>query len=348
VHCGLQVRLGPGSELFAFLASCIQQFLAEQPELQTLPNIPLGFTFSFPLSQKALDKGLLVNWTKSFNCPGVVGQDVVSLLRAALSKAGVTNVCVVAVVNDTTGTLVAGAAQDPTCCLGLILGTGTNASYLEQSERVVRWGDCNPPQPGSQVIIDPEFGAFGDNGCINFIKTEWDVAVDLGSLLPGSFTYEKYFAGKYLGELVRLVFLSCCAELGEETPLGLAQPDSLPTSAVSALVAGRDPDLPAPLPPVLLAVLTHVARLLSERAALLVAVPVAGLLSRVSHRARAVVAVTGSLYRLHPTLASRLAHHSARLTSAPHTYQLCQDGSGRGAGLIAAIATRLHTEGGGL
>jgi hexokinase len=36
---------------------------------------------------------------------------------------------------------------------------------------------------------------------------DWDSAVDRGSLLPGSFTYEKYFAGKYLGELTRIVFL---------------------------------------------------------------------------------------------------------------------------------------------
>jgi hypothetical protein len=35
---------------------------------------------------------------------------------------------------------------------------------------------------------------------------DWDGAVDRGSLLPGSFTYEKYFAGKYLGELTRIVF----------------------------------------------------------------------------------------------------------------------------------------------
>ena len=64
MHCGLQVRLGPGSELFAFLASCIQQFLAEQPELQTLPNIPLGFTFSFPTQQLSLNSATLATWTK--------------------------------------------------------------------------------------------------------------------------------------------------------------------------------------------------------------------------------------------------------------------------------------------
>jgi hypothetical protein len=36
-----------------------------------------------------------------------------------------------------------------------------------------------------EVIIDPEFGAFGDNGCIDFIKTDFDRDLDKDSLLPG-------------------------------------------------------------------------------------------------------------------------------------------------------------------
>jgi len=44
-----------------------------------LDPIPLGFTFSFPMEQRGLDVGILVAWTKSFNCPGVIGQ-VVHLL----------------------------------------------------------------------------------------------------------------------------------------------------------------------------------------------------------------------------------------------------------------------------
>jgi hypothetical protein len=36
-----------------------------------------------------------------------------------------------------------------------------------------------------EVIVDPEFGAFGDNGCIDFIKTDFDRDLDKASLLPG-------------------------------------------------------------------------------------------------------------------------------------------------------------------
>ena len=75
-------------------------------------------------------------------------------------------------------------------------------------------------------------------------------------------------------------------------------------------------------------------------------------------RPSTTIAVTGSLYKLHPTLAARLEHHTASLSTHPFTYRwganilfelfietfsirLCDDGSGKGAGLVAAIASRL-------
>ena len=170
--------------LFRFLAECIKDFL-EKRDLVSVEEMSLGFTFSFPMSQEALDVGKLVNWTKSFNCPGVIGEDVVKMLNTALHSIGVDNVKVVAILNDTTGTLVAGSHDHIDCAIGLILGTGTNASYIEKAERVSRWGGTSKKGSVSEVIIDPETGAFGDNGCIDFIKTEWDKQVDEESLLPG-------------------------------------------------------------------------------------------------------------------------------------------------------------------
>lgn len=54
-------------------------------------RLPLGFTFSFPLQQLGLTKGLLVRWTKGFNCTGVIDQDVVLLLKEALARRGVSD-----------------------------------------------------------------------------------------------------------------------------------------------------------------------------------------------------------------------------------------------------------------
>ena len=53
--------------------------------------------------QKGLDVGILVTWTKSFNCASVVGRDAVQMLRDAINKRGDTHVEVLAVLNDTTG-----------------------------------------------------------------------------------------------------------------------------------------------------------------------------------------------------------------------------------------------------
>lgn len=33
----------------------------------------LGFTFSFPIDQKAINAGTLIRWTKGFNIPETVG-----------------------------------------------------------------------------------------------------------------------------------------------------------------------------------------------------------------------------------------------------------------------------------
>lgn len=79
-------------------------FVAEH-NLEDVP-LPLGFTFSFPMKQHSLDSGCLVTWTKTFNCPDVVDQDVVKLLQQSLEKYGHNHIDVIAILNDTTGTLV--------------------------------------------------------------------------------------------------------------------------------------------------------------------------------------------------------------------------------------------------
>lgn len=72
----------------------------------------LGFTFSFPLRQTALNAGVLTTWTKGFAASGVVGHDVCALLHAALARLGLgARVRVAALLNDTVGTMVAGAYE---------------------------------------------------------------------------------------------------------------------------------------------------------------------------------------------------------------------------------------------
>ena len=110
-----------------------------------------------------------------------------------------------ALVNDTVGTLMACAYSDPNTRIGLILGTGSNACYVENLDLVKTWdGDKGEPK---QVVINMEWGAFGDNGCLDFLLTDYDREVDKTSLNPTKQIYEKMMSGMYMGEIVRLIIL---------------------------------------------------------------------------------------------------------------------------------------------
>ena len=79
------------------------------------------------------------------------------------------------------------------CRIGLILGTGTNACYLEDLKAIETISDIK--EGPTDMIINTEWGAFGDNSELEFIRTKWDKAVDAGSLNPGKQTFEKMISG---------------------------------------------------------------------------------------------------------------------------------------------------------
>lgn len=61
------LKTGPATELFDFIAQCVESFistLGTQEKKETNEPLYLGFTFSFPVQQTALDKGTLISWTK--------------------------------------------------------------------------------------------------------------------------------------------------------------------------------------------------------------------------------------------------------------------------------------------
>lgn len=60
------------------------------------------------MKQHSISSGELITWTKSFKCSGLEGVDVAALLERCL-RARRLNVTVRVLLNDTTGTLVAGA-----------------------------------------------------------------------------------------------------------------------------------------------------------------------------------------------------------------------------------------------
>ncbi|XP_043201457.1 hexokinase-2-like [Amphibalanus amphitrite] len=344
-------RYGSGEDLFDFLAGCVQSFLREKHPSGR--HFELGFTFSFPMIQKSLDVGILQTWTKSFKASGCVGQDVVKMLNEALHRRGDINVDVVAIMNDTTGTLVQGASQDQHCAIGVILGTGSNAAYIERVDRVKKW---DHHQNGiKEVVIDVEWGAFGDNGVLDFVRTDVDRAVDDLSLLVNSFTFEKYFSGKYLGEVFRQCMLKAHRDgvLFESVSEKLNTANSCTTKHVSMLekdtIDGTGHHLEAVMEELQqahsaadLVVLRYICALITVRAAVLVSACISVLLKRID-RDDCSIAVDGTLFKLHPRLAS-LMETAIAVLAPKHKFHLflAEDGSGKGAALVAAVAKRLR------
>ena len=59
-------------------------------------------------------------------------------------------------------------------------GTGTNACYMEE----LRHMDLVEGDEG-RMCINTEWGAFGDDGSLEDIRTEFDREIDRGSINPG-------------------------------------------------------------------------------------------------------------------------------------------------------------------
>lgn len=141
----------------------------------------------------------MLKWTKGFSCSGVENQDVVKLLDAAFARKGL-KIEIKAIVNDTVGTLIAHAYTDPQTYISVILGTGTNAAYVEKVDAIPKWGNSD-----GEVIINTEWGNYGEPSILPI--SPWDIKLDRGTLNPKKQIFEKMISGMYLGEVARLIII---------------------------------------------------------------------------------------------------------------------------------------------
>lgn len=149
-----ELKTGEGSALFDYIAESVGGFLSSMEGSRPADEqIYLGFTFSFPVEQTALDKGKLITWTKGFKATGAIGNDVVKLLQDALDRKKVPVKCS-ALVNDTVGTLLSRAYQGGSALVGGIFGTGTNGAYLEKMSAITK--DLPVPIDFEYMIVNTE------------------------------------------------------------------------------------------------------------------------------------------------------------------------------------------------
>nr|GEU65761.1 hexokinase-1-like [Tanacetum cinerariifolium] len=354
-----QLMVGTPEALFDYIAAELAKFVAAESHKfvrRAGRQRELGFTFSFPVMQLSIDSGTLIRWTKGFSIEEMVGQDVVAELTRAMDRQGV-DIRVSALVNDTVGTLAGGRYENSDVCVAVILGTGSNAAYVERAQAIPKW---HGPHPKSdEMVINMEWGNFKS---LHLPLTEYDNALDAESLNPGEQIFEKMISGMYLGELLRRVLLRMADEaelFGETVPPKLKTPFILRTPEMSAMHHDTSPDLNvvgkklkdvlqiSSTPLSTRKIVVEICNIIATRGARLAAAGILGILKKIGRDTvrdgeipKTVIAMDGGLYEhytqyrhcLENTLRELVGDQLAKHIKLIHS----NDGSGIGAALLAA------------
>ncbi|XP_010915379.2 hexokinase-2 [Elaeis guineensis] len=359
------LMVGSSAELFEFIAAELSKFVASEGDdfhLSVGSQREIGFTFSFPVKQSSIASGTLVKWTKGFSIDEMVGKDVVVELTKAIEKQGL-DMRVAALVNDTVGTLAGGRYYDKDVAVAVILGTGTNAAYVEHAREIPKWNGLLPKS--GDMVINMEWGNFWS---AHLPITEYDQDLDLESLNPGEQIFEKLISGMYLGEIVRRVLLKLAEEtylFGDTVPSKLRTPFILRTPEMSAMHHDATSDLRivgSKLNNILgitdtslktRKLVVKTCDIIAKRGARLAAAGVAGVLKKQGRdtagggKQRTVVAMDGGLFE-HYTIFSKSLDSTLREllgeASPSVVIKLANDGSGIGAALLGASHSQYKEE----
>lgn len=347
-----------GQKLFDFCAECLQTFIESNTgdgpgELKPGQSLPLGFTFSYPCSQDRIDHGELIRWTKGFGAPNTEGRDVAEMLRKSLEKYQL-RVQLTALINDTTGTLIASHYVNPKTKVAVIFGTGCNAAYMERVKNIPKIADRGVDM-NTEMGINCEWGAFDSFEHEHLPRTKYDAIVDDSSNKPGEQAFEKLISGRYLGEICRLVICELIDEgvlfLGQNT-YKLEKPYCFDTAFLSLMESDPTDELL-----MIIGIFTHffalettlaerqffraLAKLISRRAARLSSCGIAAIVSKMGYLDEGCsVGADGSLYNKYPGFADRIHEglvdifgDKGRNIVTHHA----EDGSGVGSAIIAAM-----------
>lgn len=351
------LMIGTSEALFDYIAEKLANFVAEEEQQARCRKRELGFTFSFPVMQNSINSGDLIRWTKGFCIDDMVSKDVVEELSKALQRKGV-DMRVSALVNDTIGTLAGGRYTNKDVAIAVILGTGTNAAYVEQAEAIPKWQ--GPLPKSGEMVINMEWGNFRSS---KLPLTQYDYDLDSESLNPSEQIFEKITSGMYLGEILRRV-LHAMAEkaslFGDEVPEKLSSPFILRTPDMSAMHDDETPDLRVvgeKLREILEVgnsslkerrMVVKLCDIIATRGARLSAAGILGILRKMGRDvprsggevAKTVIAMDGGLYEHYRKYRECLERSVKELVGeemAPHVvFTHSADGSGIGAALLAA------------
>lgn len=205
------------------------------------------------------------------------------------------------------------------------------------------------------MIINLEWGSFGDNNELCDFHTKYDKIVDANSENPCQQIFEKMVSGKYLGELLRLILLDMIKEeliFDGVIPKILNTPQTLTTSIIS-LIESDPPGNYTSTRKFLREIgvdnstdgdcmnIRYAAECLSRRSAHLVAAGLTVVLNRINNN-DVTIGVDGSVYRFHPFYHRLLVDKINELVNNGIKFDiiLSEDGSGRGAAILASAVCK--------
>ncbi|XP_027180725.1 hexokinase-3-like isoform X1 [Coffea eugenioides] len=356
-------------ELFDFIAASLQKFVEKEGNGSVALEgklRELGFTFSFPVKQTSVSSGILIKWTKGFSIHDTVGKDVSECLNQALERRGL-DMRVAVLINDTVGTLALGHYHDEDTVAAVIIGTGTNACYLERSDDIIK---CQGLLTTSgAMVVNMEWGNFWSS---HLPRTSYDIELDSESPNPNDQGFEKMISGMYLGDIVRRVIL----KMSQESDVfglsfsKLSTPFILRSPLIAAMHEDDSPDLRevarilgeileiGDVPLKVRKLVVKVCDVVTRRAARLAAAGIVGILKKMgrdgsggiasgevrggshSKMRRTVVAIEGALYTSYTLFREYLNDAIADILgediSSHVVLKVMEDGSGMGAAVLAA------------
>ncbi|KAG1149544.1 hypothetical protein G6F37_000154 [Rhizopus arrhizus] len=361
-----ELKTGPMRNLCDYIAECVDTFLTEQNIQEQEIELHLGYTFSFPVLQSRINRGILTTWTKGFSCSGAVNKDPVLLLQDALLRKHVP-VKVSAIVNDTVGTLLSNAYNKPGTLAGLILGTGANGAYIEKMKNIGKWKGGKTT--ADEMVINMELGAF-DNERVVLPLTRFDNKLDRQSINPHAQIYEKMVSGMYLGEITRNVLIEMIdRELLLKRPShnslawskDISRHWSFETAFMSNIEEDSSSDLSytkeildtnlnlTDITTVEARMIKKVCELVGRRAARLAAVSISAIVQHCGIGAEGHdIGIDGSLYEFYPSFEDRMYEALGEMMPEVDNLRqkirlgLARDGSGVGAALTACVAAQME------
>ncbi|RMZ90299.1 hypothetical protein DV736_g2471, partial [Chaetothyriales sp. CBS 134916] len=256
---GEHLKMDKTEDLFAWIGDCIAEVvgdrLASDSGRVDVPEvINMGITFSFPMMQDELTSATLMPMGKGFTITSDL--DLGSTLlegyarhtrrqsppessssRSKRRRLGpLPRLRIAAITNDTIATFASLAYSvkslpNSRVAAGLIVGTGCNAtipmkfSHLGK-DKTGRIRKANPD--ATETVVNTEITIAGACGPLKALKTKWDRELDEYCARPGFQPLEYMTGGRYIGELVRIIFYDYMTH-SHKPPIA---PASLPATVV--------------------------------------------------------------------------------------------------------------------